>query len=74
MLPHELRRYQPQPLSVETWDSQRVSRDFYQEVAYRQAHERHCEWYNRLAKQHRQEVIKMQRDVNLLGWFTRFRR
>jgi hypothetical protein len=72
MLPHELRDILPQPpVSAEILKEYKVTREFYQEVKYRQDFERYCEWYYSTAKQHQQELEKMQGDFNILGWFRR---
>jgi len=70
MLSHELRSPTPQN-QVELLRTYQVSREFYQEVQYRQNFERHCQWYQQTAALHRQEVQKMQQDINILGWFRR---
>jgi len=70
MLSHELRSPTPQN-QVELLRTYQVSREFYQEVQHRQNFERHCQWYRQTAELHRQEVQKMQQDINILGWFRR---
>lgn len=50
-----------------------LTRTFYEEVHHRQEFERYCEWYHATARQHQQELQKMQSDFNLLGWFYRGR-
>jgi hypothetical protein len=54
---------------IEVFVSYRITYSFYEEVRLRQAFEEHCEQYQQLADQHRQELVKMQNDFNLLGWF-----
>jgi hypothetical protein len=72
MFPHELPHILPQPpVSAEILKEYKITREFYQEVAYRQDFERYCEWYYSTAKQHQQELEKMQGDFNILGWFRR---
>jgi hypothetical protein len=48
-----------------------VTFDFYQEVRLRAAFEEHCQWYQRVAQQHRRDLRAMQQEPNLLGWFRR---
>ncbi len=48
-----------------------VTRCFYREVAQRQEFEQYCQWYYETAAKHQQELAKMQRDINVLGWFIR---
>jgi hypothetical protein len=45
--------------------------EFYREAQYRQEHESYCEWYRQTAEYHRQELQKMQGDINFFGWFCR---
>ncbi|NJK52805.1 MAG: hypothetical protein HC936_08160 [Leptolyngbyaceae cyanobacterium SU_3_3] len=49
----------------------RTTDQFYQEANYREAHDRHCEWYRSCALQHQQELQKMRGDINLFKWFCR---
>ncbi|MCU0526902.1 MAG: hypothetical protein MUF72_18995 [Elainella sp. Prado103] len=44
--------------------------EFYDEVRYRTALEAHCQWYEQVAAQHRQELEAMRHDINLFGWFS----
>jgi hypothetical protein len=46
-----------------------LTREFYREVDNREEFERYCEWYRSTAKKHQQELEKMRRDINLMGWF-----
>jgi hypothetical protein len=45
--------------------------EFYREATYREELEQYCQWYRTVAAQHQHELQKMQRDINLLGWFYR---
>ncbi|NJN59513.1 MAG: hypothetical protein HC879_19480 [Leptolyngbyaceae cyanobacterium SL_5_9] len=56
---------------IEILASYRVAYAFYEEVRLREALEEYSEQYQQLAEQHRQELAKMQSDLNLLGWFYR---
>lgn len=47
------------------------SRNFYREVAQRQAFADHCQWYHETAAKHQQELESMRGDINILGWFSR---
>lgn len=49
----------------------RFSQSFYQEVAYRQEHERYCQWYKAMATQNQAEHRQLSRDINLFRWFRR---
>jgi hypothetical protein len=48
-----------------------VTKQFYQEVQYRQEFQNYCEWYYSVGEKHRQEAEKMRNDLNIMGWFTR---
>ncbi|NJL67213.1 MAG: hypothetical protein HC894_11370 [Microcoleus sp. SM1_3_4] len=75
MLPHELQNIVPEPTqSAEIFQRHQIVREFYDEIKHRQELERYCQWYYATAKQHQQELQKMQGDLNILGWFTRRRR
>jgi hypothetical protein len=45
-----------------------MTRQFHEELAYREAFERYCQWYYETAEFHRREWEKMQGDINILGW------
>ena len=49
-----------------------VTRQFYHEVKHRQELKDYCDWYYSVAETNRQELAKMQNDINILGWFVRF--
>jgi hypothetical protein len=61
----------PEPEKQEVLGAQVLTRQFYQELEYRHAFEKHCQWYRATAEKHHQELHRMQRDFNLLGWFYR---
>ena len=74
MLPHELQSIVPEPTpAADVLQQNQIVRDFYSEVKYRQELEQHCQWYYATAKQHQQELQKMQGDFNIFGWFCRSR-
>ncbi|WP_293124669.1 hypothetical protein [Microcoleus sp. bin38.metabat.b11b12b14.051] len=74
MLPHELQNVVPESTpAAEIFQQNQIVREFYGEIKYRQELERHCQWYYATAKQHQQELQKMQGDFNLFGWFCRRR-
>ncbi len=50
--------------------SHQLTFEFYEEVRFRAAFEEHCQWYQQVAKQHRQEFEAMRNDINLRGWLT----
>ncbi|WP_448564879.1 hypothetical protein [Trichothermofontia sp.] len=45
--------------------------DFRYEVEVRREFQRYCQWYYETAKRNQQEFLKMQQDINILGWFRR---
>jgi hypothetical protein len=49
----------------------RTTHQFYHEVQSREDHDRYCEWYAEVSKQHRHELKKMRGDVNVFSWFRR---
>ncbi|MBL1175954.1 MAG: hypothetical protein FWK01_12635 [Pantanalinema sp. GBBB05] len=59
---------------VEVLESQQITREFYAEIHYRDEFEQYCQRYYAMAAKHRQELAKMQGDINILGWFFRGRR
>jgi hypothetical protein len=61
----------PQPQSEEIFAVHQTTQAFYEEVRVRQAFEQYCDWYDRIAEQHRQDLKKMRRELNLLRWFYR---
>lgn len=70
MIPKEIRPAIP-PAQLDILKGYQASSKFYREVEYRQEFERHCQWYQQIAQQHRQELQKMRGDINLLSWFRR---
>ncbi len=69
MLPDELRSILPPPAVLEILESHQLAVEFRQELRYREEHAAYCQWYAEVAAQHRQELMRMRRDPNLLGWF-----
>ena len=59
------------PPAADIFATHQLAYEFRQEIEYRQEHERYCQWYHQAAELHRQELQKMQGDVNLFGWFCR---
>ncbi len=59
------------PSAADIFAAYRFTHEFYREAQHRQEHERYCEWYRQTAEHHRQELQKMQGDINLFGWFCR---
>ncbi|HEY9744052.1 MAG TPA: hypothetical protein V6C90_26480 [Coleofasciculaceae cyanobacterium] len=59
------------PPAADIFAAYRFTHEFYREAQHRQEHERYCEWYRQTAEYHRQELQKMQGDINLFGWFCR---
>jgi hypothetical protein len=60
----------PQPEAGDVLTAYRVTYEFYEEVRFRAAFEQHCQWYQQVAEQHRQELDEMRKDINLFGWFN----
>ena len=59
---------------MEVLELHQVTVEFRQEIAYRQALEAHCQWYDKAAQAHRDELERMQQDIPILNWFLSFRR
>ncbi|HEY9699723.1 MAG TPA: hypothetical protein V6D10_20855 [Trichocoleus sp.] len=59
----------PQADVAEIFTVYQTSHAFYEEVQSRQAWEDHCAWYAELAEQHRRDLAKMQREINIISWF-----
>ncbi|UZQ53681.1 hypothetical protein OOK60_14425 [Trichothermofontia sichuanensis B231] len=47
--------------------------DLRYEVEARREFQRYCQWYYETASRNQQEFLKMQQDINILGWFYRCR-
>ncbi|MGB3401810.1 MAG: hypothetical protein WBA77_03900 [Microcoleaceae cyanobacterium] len=62
--------YQP---AAEAFEVYQVTHKFYQEAQYRQACQNHDQWYREVAQAHQQELEKMRGDINLFGWFSKWR-
>jgi hypothetical protein len=54
----------------EIFQINQMTRQFHEELAYREAFERYCQWYYETAEFHRREWEKMQGDINILGWLS----
>lgn len=75
MAPDHLRRIIPQvPAEATLFQVYQITHQFYEEVRQREELERYSRWYEATAQAHQQELSRMQRDINLLGWFYRGRR
>lgn len=74
MLPHEIPAIIPEnPRAVaEEIQTQQLTRNFYQEVRYREDFANYCQWYYETARKHQQEYQVMKQDINILGWFQRY--
>lgn len=59
------------PPSADIFATYQLAHEFHREALYRQEQERYCEWYRATAESHKQELRKMQGDINLFGWFCR---
>lgn len=69
---NELRWIAPMPpdSDFEFLETHQVAYEFYSEVRHREAFEQYCQWYYNVALQHQQEHQKLQRDFNMMGWFS----
>jgi hypothetical protein len=50
-----------------------TSHEFYREVQYREELKSYCQWYYATAEANRRELMKMQGEFNIFGWFVRKR-
>ncbi len=57
------------PKAADIFATYQLAHEFHREAEHRQELERHTEWYRLTAERHRQELEKMQGDINVLGWF-----
>ncbi|HIK44202.1 MAG TPA: hypothetical protein IGR64_04860 [Leptolyngbyaceae cyanobacterium M65_K2018_010] len=48
-----------------------TAQDFRLEVEHRARLEAYYQWYDQIAQAHRQELARMQRELNLRAWFSR---
>lgn len=71
MLPEQLRPLPP-PSQHEIFEAHFLSHRFHREVQQREAFAAYCQWYRQTAERHRQELMRMRGDVNLLSWFRRW--
>lgn len=60
--------------AAQTLETHQLSYDFTFEVRRREEHERYCQWYYRVAEQHRRELEQMKGDIDILSWVRRDRR
>ena len=68
----DFQRIIPAPPShplIEIFESHRLTHEFYQEVEYRDEFKAYCQWYRETALKHKEELDKMQGDINIFGWF-----
>jgi hypothetical protein len=61
------------PTVMDLFGEYQITYEFYQEVRDREEHERYCQWYRRVAQQNQAELAHLRRDVNVLGFFYRWR-
>ena len=59
------------PSMLEALVAYELTREFYQEVQYREELLEYCQWYQETALKNRVELQRMQGDINLMGWFNR---
>lgn len=55
----------------EVLGSYQITNQFYREVYHRSEFQRYCQWYYRIAQEHRQDLNKMRGELNILQWFRR---
>lgn len=60
-----------QPPTIEIFEVYQVSQEFYREVQAREELKEYCDWYYETARQNRQELETLRKDINMMGWFTR---
>lgn len=69
---HHVRRFTPVPqVPSDALVTYELTHRFYQEKDYRDACDRHHQWYAATAAKHREELQRMRGDFNLLGLFRR---
>ncbi len=61
------------PAILEALVAYNLTREFYREVEYREEFDRYVQWYRATAATNQRELQKMQRDINVLGWFNQHR-
>jgi hypothetical protein len=71
MFSDDLQFLNPGTPELETLELQQIAYDFRREVEHREAFEQHCQWYRDAAAYHQKELLQMQTEVNLFGWFCR---
>ncbi|MBW4573774.1 MAG: hypothetical protein KME08_00655 [Aphanothece sp. CMT-3BRIN-NPC111] len=75
MTPNEFQQIIPAPPpAAEIFATHQLAYEFRREAEHRQELKSYCEWYRTTAELHRQELQKMQGDINIFGWFNRARR
>lgn len=62
------------PPPVEMFASHQLAHEFRREAEHRQEFKKYCQWYRQVALQHQQELVAMENDINILGWFLRRKR
>ncbi len=73
-MPEQFRFILPTPPPpADIFATYQIAHEFYREAQTRQERKSYCQWYHQTAQSNRQELIKMQGDINLLGWFCRRR-
>ena len=59
------------PPTAEVFASHQLTYEFRREVVYREDFKQYCDWYYLTAQKHREEYLKMQRDINIFSWFRK---
>lgn len=59
----------PDQPAAEILKAHQLTREFHQEVEYREDFNQYCQWYYETAERHHRELEKMRKDINILGWF-----
>ncbi len=48
--------------------------EFRQEITYRSNFQEYCQWYYETERIHQEELKKMSNDINLFGWFLKYKK
>lgn len=68
---HEIIPIPPQPQAAEAIQAHQITREFYQEIEYRQEFEAYCQWYDQIAAQNRRDLQQMRKEFNFFRLFSR---
>ena len=70
LLPHEFQEPTKIPSHgmEEVFETYELTREFSQEVRYRDGFDRYCQWYYAVARRHRKELQQIRTEPNFLRW------